>query len=250
MFFNVKQTDMDAVKIFPSPYIMAEKFSGELVRRIIDSSKEDRSFTVALSGGSTPEMLYSYISENFSKSVPWNSVHLFWGDERCVPPDSTESNYGSAERILIQKISIPARNVHRIRGEDDPYTESVRYSDEIKLFTTKKRSLPKFDLIVLGIGEDGHTASIFPANMQLYSSDKICEVTNHPSSGQKRITLTGRVINNADVVAFMVSGKKKAEIVRNIINKCPGHEKYPASEVNPSPGKLIWYLDQEAGSLL
>lgn len=241
---------MDAVKIFPSPYLLVEKLAGELVRRIIESAEAKKKFTVALSGGNTPGLLYSYLSENFSRSVPWESVHLFWGDERCVPPESNESNYGSAERILIQKIGIPSENVHRIKGEDNPYTESVRYSGEIELFTGRKKDLPWFDFIILGIGEDGHTASIFPGNNHLFNSDKICEVTVHPETGQKRITITGRVLNNAGVVAFMVSGKKKAEVVRNIINKCPGYENYPAAEIDPYPGKLEWYLDQEAGSLL
>jgi 6-phosphogluconolactonase len=241
---------MDAVKIFPSPFIMAEKLASELARRIIDSAHENKHFTIALSGGSTPELLYSILSENFSKSIPWEYAHLFWGDERCVPPDNDDSNYGTAERILIQKTGIPSKNVHRIRGEDDPFIESVRYAGEIELYLKKKNNLPEFNFIILGIGEDGHTASIFPGDQHLFSSAKICEVTTHPSTGQKRITLTGRVINNARAVAFLVSGKKKAMIVRNIINKCPGHEKYPASEIDPFPGKVEWYLDQDAASLL
>jgi len=182
-----------------------------------ESEKVTTPFCIALSGGSTPELLYSVLGDHFSKSVNWENIHFFWGDERCVPAGSHESNFGMTHRSLLGKINIPASNIHRIRGEDDPAMEASRYAGEISDYTRKRDGLPVFDLIILGLGEDGHTASIFPSEANLMESEKICEVASHPVSMQKRITLTGRIINNADKVTFLVTGRKKAVIVEKII---------------------------------
>jgi 6-phosphogluconolactonase len=205
---------------------------------------------VALSGGSTPQLLFSLLGEKYARNVAWHNVHLFWGDERCVPPDDQESNYGVANEKFIAKSDIPLSNVHRIRGEDPPEIEALRYSVEIEAFTVKRNGKPSFDLMVLGIGEDGHTASIFPGHTILFASEKICEVAVHPETRQKRITLTGKVINNSAALVFLVTGKKKAGIVRDIIEDQTAAINFPASYVNPVDGELSWYLDEEASSLL
>jgi len=238
------------VKIFPTPYALAEKFAEELVIRMAESAKRKIPFSVVLSGGSTPELLYSVVGDHFSNSVSWEFVHFFWGDERCVPPDSYESNYGMSRRALLDKIKIPLSNIHRIRGEDDPEKEAYRYSEDISCNTRKRDGLPVFDLIILGLGEDGHIASIFPANKMLLNSDKICEVAVHPATLQKRISLSGRVINNADSVCFLVTGKKKAEIVESIINKNASAYNFPASSIVPVYGELVWFIDKEAARLV
>ena len=238
------------VKIFPSPYELAENLAEEMVNMIVESAKNTKHFTVALSGGSTPELLFTIIRENFTESVPWKYVHIFWGDERCVPPDNAESNFRMTMRKLLCKIKIPSMNIHRIKGEDDPAKEASRYSEEISLFTRKRDGMPLFDLVLLGLGVDGHTSSIFPGHLESFNSDKICEVSVHPMTGQKRITLTGRVINNADTVTFLVAGKKKEEIVEKMFKKDPSALNYPATYIVPVYGRLNWFLDQEAASLL
>ena len=238
------------VKIFSSPYELAEKFADEMVNLIMESAGQKKFFTIALSGGSTPGLLYDLLIEKYAQYVPWQYVHFFWGDERCVSPDKPESNFGMAMRKLLSKIEIPSLNIHRIKGEEDPVWEAIRYSEEIALLTLKRENLPSFDLILLGLGEDGHTASIFPGHLDLFNSDKICEVASHPASGQKRITLTGRVINNATDVVFLVSGKKKAGVVEKMLKNNPLALNYPASFVVPVHGRLSWFIDQEAGSLL
>ncbi len=238
------------LKIFPSPYELAREYAGYLIEMIGESEKKKRSLTIALSGGSTPEQLFSLLGEKYSKSVSWKYVHFFWGDERCVPPEDPESNFGMARRKLFDNLSLPYSNVHRIKGENDPVVEAVRYSEEILVNTTQRDGLPVFDLIMLGVGEDGHTASIFPDNMNLLFSDRICEAVVHPDTGQKRITITGRVINNANAVTFLATGKKKAEIVREIFKKEMAAINFPASNIVPVYGELAWFIDADAGSLL
>lgn len=177
-------------------------------------------------------------------------------DERCVPLESKESNFGAAKSFLenIFKTSLSGvmqlENIHRIRGEDDPDKEAIRYSELLKENIPLKNDFPRFDLIMLGIGEDGHTASIFPNQMHLLTSDKICEVSIHPVSGQKRITLTGKVLNNAERILFLVTGKEKTDVLRNIINKLGDYKKYPAAHICPVEGEMKWYLDSEAASKL
>jgi 6-phosphogluconolactonase len=225
-------------------------FAEKMASMIARSSKNAEPFTIVLSGGTTPELLFKVLSENFAESVPWKFVHFFWGDERCVPPDNDESNYGMAQRKFLSRIEIPSGNIHRIRGEDDPENEAARYSIEILSSVRNRDRLPLFDLVILGLGEDGHTASIFPGHSELFDSDKICEVALHPVTGQKRITLTGRVINNADNVTFLVTGKTKAEIVENMFKKDSSVINFPASFIVPVYGKLNWYIDHDAGILI
>jgi 6-phosphogluconolactonase len=238
------------VKIFPDPYSLAKEFAEEMIYLIELSAQKSKPFSVALSGGSTPEILFTLLSENYAKSVFWQIVHVFWVDERCVPPDDSESNYGMARRKLLCNIDIPLSNIHRIKGEQDPENEVLRYSEEISKFTEKRDGLPLFDMIILGVGEDGHTASIFPGNRELINSDKICDVAIHPVTMQKRITLTGQIINNADFIAFLVTGKQKEKVVEKLFKKSMDTQDLPASYIEPIYGQLSWFLDQEAGNLL
>jgi 6-phosphogluconolactonase len=238
------------VKIFASPFELAEKFAADLITMINESANNRKFMSIALSGGATPELIFSVLGDSLSKSASWEYVHFFWGDERCVPPDHPESNYGVAKIKLLERIDIPLYNIHRIKGEGDPEEEADSYSQEIYSNTRERDGLPQFDLIMLGLGEDGHTASIFPGNLQLFDSLKICEVAVHPVSHQKRITLTGRVINNSDNITFIVTGKKKAAIVEKILKSSPVAQNYPASFIIPLYGKLQWNIDIEAGSLL
>ena len=240
----------NSVRIFRTPYELAENVAGEMVHMIKDAADRSVPLSVSLSGGSTPELLFSILGDHFSKSAPWQFVHFFWGDERCVPPVSPDSNFGMAFRTLFKKIQIPQGNIHRIYGEHNPVKEALRYSELISQFTSERDGFPVFDLILLGMGEDGHTASVFPDRTELFNSEKICEVVVHPVSQQKRITITGRVINNAENVRLLVTGKNKAEIIKRILKKEKGGLNLPASLVVPVNGNLQWILDAEAGSLL
>src|SRR4030042_4633293 len=147
---------------------------------------------IVLSGGNTPQLLYRKIASHiaFSSQVDdWNKVHFFWGDERCVPPHHSESNFGMANRYLLRALNITVSNIHRIHGESRPEDEAVRYSGEIRSHVATRNSIPVFDWVFLGMGDDGDTASIFPDQMSLLYADAICAVAVHPQSGQQRITL-------------------------------------------------------------
>jgi 6-phosphogluconolactonase len=239
-----------SVEIFRSPYELADMFAMRMIGMINESAIIKRPVSVALSGGTMPELFFSLLGDHYSNSVPWEYVHLFWVDERCVPPDDRDSNYGMTRRHLIDKIEIPSQNVHRIKGEEYPETESLRYSAEISGSVPERDGFPVFDLILLGLGADGHTASIFPGHLDQFFSDKICEVAVHPVTNKPRITLTGRVINNAGSIAFLVTGIGKAEVVEKIINKHSSATGFPASYIDCVHGDLTWFIDEEAGSLL
>ncbi|HLN22134.1 MAG TPA: 6-phosphogluconolactonase [Bacteroidales bacterium] len=239
-----------SVNIFKSPEELATELAKDLIRRIRASSSREKPYSIALSGGSTPELLFSFLGDEYSGMVPWEFVHFFWGDERCVPPDHPDSNYGMAKRILFDKIVIPQTNIHRIAGEGLALDAAEKYSLELKNFLPGRDNYPLFDFILLGIGEDGHTASIFTGQEELIESVRSCEVAVHPVTGQKRITLTGRVINNAEAVAFIATGQKKAPVIAEILNYSEGSEKYPASHISPVYGSLDWYLDEDAARLI
>lgn len=238
------------IRIFQTPYLLAENMAQLFAGLVRDESDRKASFSVALSGGSTPELLYSVLGDHYSASIPWKDVNIFWGDERCVPPDDRESNFGMTYRALLRKINIPENNIHRIRGEEDPQRESQRYASEMRETIPERGGLPVFDLFILGLGEDGHTASIFPGETGPVFPEKICETVINPYTGQKRITLTGQVINNAARVIFLVTGKKKAAVLRDIIKQLPACQTYPAAFIVPAAGELNWFVDEEAASLL
>ena len=239
-----------SIRIFITPQALAESLALDLVSQIREAGTDVNPFTIALSGGNTPRLLFSVLADQYAASVTWSNVHFFWVDERCVLPDDPESNFGMTNDVFLSRIDIPHENIHRIRGEDDPEKEADRYSQEINEFTIQKNGFPFFNVIFLGLGEDGHTASIFPGNEKLFVSDKICVTAVHPSTGQNRITITGGVINNSAEIIFMVTGKNKAGIVNNIIGRGDNKKQFPASYVKPAEGRVLWYLDEEAALLV
>ena len=154
------------------------------------------------------------------------------------------------KQYLLDKIQIPKENVYRILGEDDPSKEAERYSTVIKKIIPERNKLPSFDLIMLGMGNDGHTASIFPNQLHLIRSEKICETAVHPLTFQKRITLTGTIINNSSQIIFFVTGENKSKILTDILNPSDRSSSFPAAYIKPINGKLSWYLDKDAALLL
>ncbi|MCB0517493.1 MAG: 6-phosphogluconolactonase [Lewinellaceae bacterium] len=229
------------VNIFTSPQAVAEAFAVFFQKWVADKN----TFTVALSGGSTPKLLFRQLAEHYRERIAWDKLHFFWGDERCVPPDHADSNYRMTDEMLLRHIVMPPENIHRIRGEAEPVLEAERYAAEILDIVPLKDGWPAFDLILLGMGEDGHIASIFPDQMQLLDTSKVCAVATHPVSGQQRITLTGKVINHAAKVAFLVTGNSKRQVVKDIQGKTGAWEKYPAAHIK-ARGDLYWFMDEQA----
>ncbi len=210
--------------------------------------KEKAIVTVALSGGSTPRVLFEHWAEEYKDSIDWSKVHFFWGDERCVPPDDEESNYKMAHELFLSKVDIPEENIHRIKGEAEPVEEARRYAEELLRYVSSRNGFPSFDMVIQGMGEDGHTASIFPDQMELLLTPALCAVAVHPETGQQRITLTGKVLNNATEVVFLVTGKNKAERVEDILGGGGKAREYPAAHIRPEEGGLHWFLDKAAAA--
>lgn len=238
------------IKSYPDNPAVASAFAKELVHLVSELAKSKQQINIALSGGSTPKLLFEVLSKEYSETMDWERIHLFWGDERCVKPDSPESNFGEADRILLSQVDIPAENIHRVHGESEPADEATRYEQVIKQQVPSNESgTPRFDIVLLGMGSDGHTASIFPHEIDLFHSENICEVATHPESGQKRITITGKVINAATNVCFLITGDSKAEVLAEILDEKPGFEQYPTSLVKPNI-PATFYIDESAASAM
>ncbi len=234
------------VRIFETPKKVYKAIAKEIVKHA-QKTNQPR-FDIALSGGNSPKGLFKKMSKKYRDLIPWDRIHFWWGDERCVSPHDAESNYRMTVDYLLSKINIPKENIHRIKGERNPDEEAKRYSEEITSNLNSRNEIPVFDLIILGMGSDGHTASIFPNQMELLNTEKICEVAQHPNSGQKRITLSGRVINNANRIFFLVTGENKAIRISEIMNDTDAAKQLPAYHISANSGRLIWFLDDAAAS--
>lgn len=239
-------TTSTEVKIFASPKKVCKSVAKE-IRKISGNSTQPR-INIALSGGKTPEILFNWLAEKYSPSIPWERIHFWWGDERCVPPEDKNSNFRMANDLLFSKIEIPEENIHRIRGEEEPEQEASRYAAEIKSNLDHRGDMPVFDLVILGLGEDGHTASLFPGQPILFEDNRICSVSEHPLTGQQRITITGNVINSANRIFFLVTGENKALRISEIMNNSEAAKLIPAYYIEPKYGSLIWFLDEAAAT--
>lgn len=237
------------IHTFKSIDELAVSLSETMIRLAQESIRKDKPFNIALSGGSTPRVLFEKVVSGNDDPGLWEQVNFFWVDERCVPPDHSESNYRMTDETLFYPLSLRHAHVYRMMGEEEPSAEAERYEALLRSQLPEREGLPCFDLILLGMGTDGHTASIFPDQMDLLQSGRICEVARHPASGQQRITLTGPVINNAERVCFMITGANKAGILASILENRRGSEKFPAAHITPAAGTLEWYLDEEAAQL-
>lgn len=239
------------INIFETPAEVAKTFADDFKETIEKNISEKGKCNISLSGGSTPKLLFDILAKEYSTKIDWSNVKFFWGDERCVPPHDDESNYGMTKKHLLDFITIPSENIFRVKGEDEPEKEAARYSELIKTkIEIGINKFPAFDLMILGMGDDGHTASIFPNNIEVWNSKNICEVAEHPISKQKRITVTGGVINNSKKIVFLITGINKADVLKKIINKEKDYLIYPASLVNPVYGELYFYIDKNAAEFL
>jgi len=236
------------IKIVPDAVTLAREAAQEF-HRLAEAAVQARGrFAVALSGGNTPRSVYSLLASEH-KQLPWDRIHVFFGDERHVPPDHPDSNFRMANESFLSKVPIPEKNIHRIRAELDVETAVTEYDQQLHdFFRLVDHDWPRFDLIFLGIGEDGHTASLFPGSKALAEASRRVAANWVEKFKTFRITLTFPVLNDASEVVFLVSGGSKARILSEILN--PGAQKYPAQSVQPENGKLLWLVDEDAGSLL
>lgn len=232
------------VKIYSNQKKVVKALAKEIYNLTISSSQER--FQICLSGGNTPSELFRKLNKKYAYSIDWQRVDFWWGDERCVSPENENSNYKQAYDFLLSQILIPSENIHRIKGENNPEEEAIRYAAEIKDNLNYRGENPVFDLVLLGLGEDGHTASIFPDELELFEDERVCAVATHPLSGQKRITITGKVLNNANRVFFLVTGANKAQRISEIMNDDEAAKLLPAYYISPTNGELIWFIDEAA----
>lgn len=239
---------MSEIKIYDSAELLAGDAALNFLYLTKNITEEKGNVNIALSGGNTPKIFFRILLEKYSDKATWSRMNFYWVDERCVPPESNESNFGEAERILFKYIP-SAKNVYRMKGEADPAIEADRYGKFLREKLPIENGFPVFDLIFLGMGDDGHTASIFPGQLDLMNSDKYCSESENPSSLQKRLTLTGKVINNASNIYFLVTGESKSGIIKDIFEKNKRSYEYPVSHIK-NDNSVIWYLDKKASSLL
>lgn len=212
---------------------------------------EKADLTIALSGGNTPKSLFKHWVTNHADDIDWSKIKFFWSDERCVWPDDDDSNYKMVKENLFDHLPVSKKNIFRIRGENDPYKEARSYEEVLQNELEVVNDISIFDVVMLGMGDDGHTASIFPHEMNLWESNNLCVVATHPKTKQRRISLSGKTINAAKNVVFLVTGASKDKIVQRVIeDNEKAKEKYPAAKVQPTSGNLTWFLDGYAGRLL
>lgn len=223
---------------------ISEKLASDLIASYTSTIKNKDFFTLAISGGNSPKVLFNILAKN--QTIDWSKIKLFWVDERCVKPDTEESNYFMTYENLIKHINIPQENIFRIKGEEEAKKEVKDYINQINNNVISENNYPKFDYIVLGMGNDGHTASIFPSNRDDIQSDEVALVAVKPENAQLRITLSLKTINNSENVSFLISGLDKAEVLKEVIeNK---NSIYPSSFIENK--NLKFFVDKFASKFL
>lgn len=235
-----------------TPQDLFQAAAEEVVRAATEAVAQRGRFAIALSGGSTPKSLYTLLASNAVAGLPWARMFFFWGDERHVPPTDADSNYRMADEALLSKVPIPAANIFRVPAENpDAAAAAESYEQTIrKFFTLEAGEVPRFDLILLGLGPDGHTASLFPETAALQEKSRLVVANQVDKLKTIRITLTLPVLNAARCVAFLVSGTDKAAVLHEVLEGSGPGEKYPSKLVRPSDGELIWFVDRAAASEL
>ncbi|MEM9921260.1 MAG: 6-phosphogluconolactonase [Bacteroidota bacterium] len=230
---------MSHTHVFKDNQAVAEAFAEYLYQQVEAAGKY---FHLALSGGTTPKVLFDHLAEAYADRMDWDKVHLYWGDERCVAHNDPQSNFFMTSERLIDKVPISPGNIHRIVGELLPEREARRYPLVLQEMLPMENGRLIFDLIMLGMGSDGHTASIFPHQMELLTAEETCAVAVHPDTGQRRITLTGEVINAARQIHFLVTGASKRPVVTEIFTHTGRCESYPAYHIRGAQ----WWMDEAA----
>jgi 6-phosphogluconolactonase len=237
------------LRILPTPMELAWAAAELFVAKSSEAVAQRGVFTVALAGGSTPELFYQMLAQagaQFRPEIYWPMIDFFWTDERHVPPNHPTSNYRMAFDKMLSRVPVSRDKIHRIRSEN-PNAEEAAQAYEETVMKFVPGNMPRLDLVLLGLGTDGHTASIFPDSDVLHESQRLVAASYVDKLKSYRITMTLPLINNAASIVFLVSGVEKAEIVKEVIQ---GTKRYPAQEIRPTNGELVWLLDREAASKL
>lgn len=245
---------MRTIRRYPDAEAVSRAAAQEFVELARTAIADRGRFCVALSGGSTPRRMYEILSEGPRwAQLDWRRVEVFWGDERAVPPEHPDSNYGVAAAVLLGKLGVPVDRVHRVHGElADPEQAAALYQDELaRVFATPVEGLPPiFDLILLGMGPDGHTASLFPFSQALTERRRWVVGYTVPRLGKKRITMTFPILNRAAEVRLLVTGADKAGVLREALAGPRDPERLPVQAVVPEGGRLVWLVDRAAAAEL
>ena len=236
------------IQVFSTPELLAHAVGRHIVERARAAIAASGRFTLALSGGSTPRAAYSRLVtlDSGLATGDWRLVHVVFGDERSVPPDDPRSNYRMAKEALLDRVPIPPNQVHRIRGEDDPHQAAADYERELRAMCHPERSEGSLDLVLLGLGEDGHTASLFPGQRSVHETDRWVLAVLAPDGELWRVTLTPPIINAARNVTFVVSGAGKAASLRQVLEGPFTPDLLPAQAIHPAHGRLTWMADEAA----
>lgn len=236
------------IQIFETVEALQSAAAREIAEALAPTA-QGRLMHVALSGGSTPRRMHELLAE--TAGIDWSRVHVYWGDERTVGPEDPDSNYLMTKESLLERVEIPEENVHRMRGEIEPEAAAHEYEEVLRgTFATRQSTLPRFDVIVLGVGTDGHTASLFPGTAALGETERWVVANEVPQQKTTRITLTYPVLNAADLVLFLAAGANKQEALERIFSPDgDSDERPPAAFVRPD-GRVVWFLDAEAGATL
>lgn len=248
-------TTKPPIEVFPDREKLIQAAAEHVIEITSRAITENGRVAIALSGGSTPRPLYALLAtETYSQRIDWSRVHIFWGDERCVPPDSPQSNYQMARETLLDAVPIPLNNVHRIHGEEDPELAAAVYEEELRTFFGMDETdrLPRlgFDLILLGMGDNGHTASLFPGSSAVTEKKRWVVAEYVEVISMWRITLTPVVINAAKNIIFVVSGAEKVERLHSVLEGPFQPEVLPAQIIRPARGRLLWLLDKASAGRL
>jgi 6-phosphogluconolactonase len=247
--------DQPGIRILADTEALSRAAAEEWVRLADEAVRIRGRFTVALSGGSTPRALYRLLAAEtggFRTRMPWRQTHFFWGDERHVPPDHPDSNYRLAAEAMLSRVPVPPGNLHRIPAETPNAAEAAEaYARTLRqFFDAAPGRFPRFDLILLGLGTNGHTASLFPGTDAVREQERLVAAPWVEKLASHRITLTPPVLNSAASVIFLVSGKEKAETLRAILEGPHEPDRLPAQLVRPADGRLLWIVDRAAAHLL
>ena len=232
------------IRIFKDADELSRAAADLFVTLAVQSIRERGRFLVALSGGSTPMALYRLLAR---EPIDWTRIHVFWGDERLVPPEDAENSYGQAREALLKHIPIPTENIHRVASELDPVAAARDYASILREFAAPPLDWPRFDLVLLGLGEDGHTASLFPGSPVDATEPVIAVTAQYQGRPARRVTLTPPVFNAARQVIFLVTGANKAVTLRGVFDDYNSSEQIPAKRIQPADGQVTWLVDKAAG---
>jgi 6-phosphogluconolactonase len=241
-------------RVLPTPDATAQAAAQLFTDAAVKAATARGVARIAISGGTTPKAMFALLADPagpFLKQVPWDKIELYWVDERCVPPDNVESNYRMTKEAMLSKVPLPAERIHRMEGELEPEVAAARYESTIRnTFKLEGAQTPTFDLVLLGMGDDGHTASLFPHTEALNEMSHIVVPNHVPQKDAWRITLTWPVINQGREVAFLIEGAGKAQVLHEVFLGPYQPETYPSQLIRPASGKLALLLDAAAASKL